>query len=60
MSLIHENSFNTILLRKVESLELIDVFDVSGKKTIELSSQSNLTYLIVSSVGDLDIHIVTT
>lgn len=42
------------------SLELIDIFDVTGKKTIELHPHSSLTYLIVGSTIDIDITLVTT
>lgn len=60
MKLFQKNIFTSLSVSKGEPLELIDVFDIPGKKIIELSPQSNLTYLIVSSIGDLDIEIITT
>lgn len=59
MSLIHTNSFETVSLKKGQSLELIDIFGVSGKKTIELEAHSSLIYLVVGSGSAIDLHIVT-
>ncbi len=60
MNLLQTNIFQSLSVATGESLELIDVFDVPGKKTITLSSHSSLTYLIVGSMLDVDITIVTT
>lgn len=59
MSLIHTNSFETVSLKKGQSLELIDIFGVSGKKTIELKAHSSLIYLVVGLGSAIDLHIVT-
>lgn len=60
MKLFQTNIFHPLSVVKGESLELIDIFDVGGKKTITLPSHSSLTYLIVGSMIDVDITIVTT
>jgi len=59
MKLLHTNIFTPVSVAKDESLELIDVFDVQGKKTIELASYSALTYLVVGSDVDMDIQLIT-
>ncbi len=57
MKLLQTTTFQSVFLAKDTPLELIDIFDVKGKKTIELESNSFLTYLVIGS--DIDIHIVT-
>lgn len=59
MSHIQNNIFQALSLLKDESLQLIDVFDVHGKKTITLSSHSSLTYLVVARDTDIDINFIT-
>lgn len=59
MTLLHTNIFTPLSVAKEESLVCIDLFDVPGKKTIELSAHSSLTYLIVGAVVDVDVTIIT-
>jgi len=59
MSLIQTNSFDTISLKKGQSLELIDIFDAAWKKTVELQPHSSLIYLVVGSGTDMDIQVIT-
>lgn len=59
MSRIQNNIFQALSLPKDESLQLIDVFDVHGKKTITLSLHSSLTYLVVARDTDIDINFIT-
>ncbi|HBB04268.1 TPA: hypothetical protein DCZ39_05250 [Patescibacteria group bacterium] len=60
MKLLQTNNFDHVSVPKSESLQLIDIFDVHGKKTIELSPHSSLTYLIVGSNIDIDIQLIST
>ncbi len=59
MKLLQTNIFQPLSVPKGQSLELIDIFDASWKKTIELQSHSSLTYLLVGSDADMDIHITS-
>lgn len=59
MKLLQTNVFTPVSVPKDESLELVDVFDVQGKKTIELASHSSLTYLVIWSTAPIDIEIIT-
>jgi len=59
MKYIQTNVFASLSLPKGEAFQLIDVFDVSGKKTIFLEENSTLTYLIVATQADIHIDIVT-
>lgn len=59
MTVLQNNTFQSISIAQGESLQLIDVFDIPGKKTIELSSHSSLTYLVIGSDMDIDIQLVT-
>jgi hypothetical protein len=59
MKSLQNNIFQPISVVKEKSLELIDVFDVQGKKTIELDSHSSLIYLVVGSDTDIDIQLRT-
>lgn len=59
MNLLHTNIFVPVSVVKDKPLQLIDVFDVSGKKTIVLDSHSSLLYLIVGSDIDIDVQIIT-
>ena len=59
MKLLQTNIFTPLSLTKEQSLHLIDIFDVQGKKTIELASHSSLTYLVVGSDIDIDIQLLT-
>jgi hypothetical protein len=59
MTLLHTDIFDPISLTTGQSLELIDIFDVQGKKTIELHSHSSLIYLIIGSGADIDLQIIT-
>lgn len=60
MKIYQTNIFQPISVDEGNSLELIDIFDLGGKKTIELHPHSSLTYLIVGSAIDIDITLVTT
>lgn len=60
MKISQTNVFQPISVDEGSSLELIDVFDVGGKKTIALHPHSSMTYLIVGSAIDIDITLVTT
>jgi hypothetical protein len=60
MKIVQTNIFQSLSVNEGTSLELIDIFDVHGKKTIELHPHSSLTYLIVGSAIDVDITLVTT
>ena len=55
MKILQTNIFKAISVAPKESLQLIDVFNIPGKKTIKLSSHSSLTYLVVGSGIDIDI-----
>jgi len=59
MKLFQTNIFMPLSVAKEQSLELIDIFDTSWKKTIELHPHSSLTYLIVGSDVNIDIQIIT-
>lgn len=59
MTTLQTDNFTPVSVPSGQSLAIIDVFGGSGKKTITLSSHSSLTYLVVCSGGDIDIHIVT-
>lgn len=59
MSLLYKNTFDAVVVKQGQSLSLIDIFSVSGKKTIELAPHSSLIYLIVGSGSDIDIQIIT-
>lgn len=59
MKLLQTNSFQPVAVAEGEPLELIDIFDAHGKKTIELQPHSSLTYLVVGSGADIDIHLAT-
>lgn len=48
-----------MITKKGQTLELIDVFSVSGKKTITLAPHSSLTYLVVCASEGIDLRIVT-
>ncbi|MEI6774829.1 MAG: hypothetical protein WCL18_08930 [bacterium] len=47
MTLLQTNIFHPLSVTESETLQLINVFDVAGKKTIELHPHSSLTYLIL-------------
>ena len=51
--------FQPISIAEDTSSEIIDIFDVSGKKTIELQAHSSLIYLVVISGADINLHIVS-
>ncbi len=53
------DNFTPVSLSQGQSLDVIDIFSVSGKKSVELSAHSSLIYLIVVSGADIDLHIVT-
>ncbi len=56
---IQKNIFTSVCVDTKQVLELVDVFDIGGKKRIELQSHSSLTYLVVGSSPDINIEIVT-
>jgi len=60
MTLLQTNVFHPLSVAEHEFLQLIDVFDNDGKKTIELHPYSSLTYLIVGWAIDIDISVITT
>jgi len=60
MTLLQTNIFHPLSVTESETLQLINVFDVAGKKTIELHPHSSLTYLILGWAIDVDIHVITT
>lgn len=60
MKLFQTNIFSSLTLPQGQSCELVDIFTVSGEKTITLPSNSSLTYLIVGTAPDMHIKIVTT
>lgn len=60
MKLFQTNIFSSLTLPQSQSCELVDIFTVSGEKTITLPSNSSLTYLIVGTAPDMHIKIVTT
>lgn len=60
MKLIQTNIFQPLSVSQGQSLELIDIFDVRGKKTIELHPHSSLLYLIVGLSADIDLQIIPT
>jgi hypothetical protein len=47
MTIIQTNIFQPLSVSEHESLQLVDIFDIHGQKTIELHPHSSLTYLIV-------------
>ncbi len=59
MSIVQKNIYTPLLVDEGQAIELVDVFSWSGKKRIELASQSNLTYLIVAASAEIDIEIIT-
>lgn len=59
MKILQTNIFQPVSIAKGESLELIDIFSIRGKKTIELSPHSSLVYLVVGTDIDIDINILT-
>jgi len=59
MTIVSQNSFDPLVAKKDQSLVVIDIFDVSGKKSIELSAYSSLIYLVVVSGADIDLRVVT-
>lgn len=59
MTLFQTNIFSSLTLLQDQSCELVDIFTVSGEKTITLQSNSSLTYLIVGMTPDIHLRIVT-
>lgn len=59
MERLQTNIFTPLSVAKDQSLQLIDIFDKPGQKTIELQSHSSLIYLVVCLDADIDIQIVT-
>lgn len=59
MTIVSQNIFEPLVAKKDQSFEFVDIFSVSGKKSIELSAHSSLTYLIVVSGADIDLRVVT-
>lgn len=59
MHVFQKNIFTPVCGDTKQVLELVDVFDIGGKKRIELQSHSSLTYLVVGLSPDIDIEIVT-
>lgn len=57
---LNTDIFQPISVFQDQSLEIVDVFSVSGQKTITLQSHSSLTYLVVMSDANVDIQILTT
>ena len=51
--------FKPISVSPDQPMEIVDVFSVSGQKTITLQSHSSLIYLVVVSGVNVDIQIVT-
>ncbi len=60
MVVLQKNIYTPLSLAPSQSIFLVDMFDGSGKKTIELAPHSSFTYLIVARHADIDIDIVTT
>lgn len=60
MSVLQIDNFESIRVEQGQAIQLVDIFTVSGKKTIELSSHTSLIYLIVGTTSDIDIEIITT
>ena len=58
MKLVQTNDFQSLSLTEDQSLQLIDIFTVEGKKRIELVPHSSLVYLVLGS--DIDLEIVST
>jgi len=59
MNLLQTNIYTPISVAKGKSLQLIDVFDIQGTKTITLDSHSSLVYLVVGSDVHIDIQLIT-
>ena len=59
MERIQTNISTPISVAKDQTLQLIDIFDKPGQKTIELESHSSFTYLILCTGVDIDIQVVT-
>lgn len=55
-----KNTFDSLSVAKDQAFQLIDIFDISGKKTIYLEAHSALTYLVVATQADVHIDVVTT